>query len=595
MNMNSSQYAQNLAVLRAKIADRGLDGFIVPRADEQLGEYVPASSERLKWLTGFSGSAGVAVVLADRAAVFSDGRYTVQLAMETDPHLFEQLHILQSPPARWLARHAKGCAIGYDPRLFSEVAVHAYEEAGATLMPVNDSPLDAAWNERPAISINSVVPHPLEYSGIASADKRAAIGQRIHDEGQDLAVITDAGSVAWLLNLRGRDVNNMPGVVGFALIDCDGRTELFIEQGKTPPETLAWLGNEVTVSPLRTLESALGKLSGRRVRVDPLNTPVWFAQRLRASGAEVIAGDDPCLIPKACKNEIEQEGARRAHRRDAVAMAKFLHHMASAGPAGAESEMSAAAKLMAFRAEALEFRGESFQAISSAGPNAALNHYKVSAKSNRAINPDELYLLDSGGQYLDGTTDVTRTLWTGAGAPPAHFRDQYTRVLKGLISLETLVFPLGTAGVHIDAFARRALWEAGLDFDHGTGHGVGSYLGVHEGPASISKPLRPDPLAAGMLMSNEPGYYVIGEHGIRLENLMFVMEADLPQGRTPFLRFESITLVPFERRLIDRTLLSAGEIAWLDTYHRLVEETIAPALDSPVRAWLVENCAPLSN
>lgn len=593
MNVTLMPFAERLAALRKMMEAQDLAGFIVPRSDEHLGEYVPTSAERLHWLTGFSGSAGVAVVLADRAAVFSDGRYIIQLGLETDPGLFEQLHILETPPQLWLAKHARGARIGYDPKLFSERALAVYADAGLTLVAVETSPLDAAWETRPPVPLNPIFPHPLEFAGETSESKRRAIGDMLRNENQDIAVITDTASVAWLLNLRADDVAHNPGVLGFALVDAESRADLFIEPGKTPSETLAFLGNQVSVNPLSALDTALSGLKGRRVRVDPVNTPVWFAQRLRAAGAEVVAGADPCLVPKASKNAVEQEGARRAHRRDAVAMARFLCFMAEAGPAGTETEMSAAERLVAFRAEAPEFRGESFQAISSAGPNAALNHYKVSAKTNRAINPGELYLLDSGGQYLDGTTDVTRTLWTGRQQPPAQLRDQYTRVLKGLISLETLIFPQGTAGVHIDAFARRALWEAGLDFDHGTGHGVGSYLGVHEGPASISKPLRPDPLTAGMLMSNEPGYYVAGEYGIRLENLMFVLEADMPQARTKFLRFESITLVPFERRLIETAMLTASERDWVDRYHREVERVVAPELEEPVRAWLEENCAPL--
>ena len=593
MNMTFVPFAERLAAVRKAMAAQDLGGFIVPRSDEHLGEYVPESAERLCWLTGFSGSAGVAVVLADRAAVFSDGRYTIQLGMETDPELFEQHHILKTPPPLWLATHAENARVGYDPKLFSEQALAAYVDAGVALVPVEENPLDAAWGTRPATPLNPVFPHPIEFAGETSGNKRRAIGDKLREEKQDLAVITDTASVAWLLNLRGDDIAHNPGVLGFALVDAEARVDLFIEPGKVTAETRSWLGNEVSVNPMASLDAALSGLSGRRVRVDPVNTPAWFAQRLRAAGAEVVAGADPCFVPKACKNAIEQEGARRAHRRDAVAMAKFLHFMAEAGPAGTETEMSAAEKLVTFRAEAPEFRGESFRAISSAGPNAALNHYKVSPKTNRAINPDELYLLDSGGQYPDGTTDVTRTLWTGRQQPPARLRDQYTRVLKGLISLDTLVFPEGTAGVHIDAFARRALWEAGLDFDHGTGHGVGSFLGVHEGPASISKPLRPDPLGVGMLMSNEPGYYVAGEYGIRLENLMFVLEADLPGARTRFLRFESITLVPFERRLIETEMLTASEREWIDRYHREVERTVAPEFEEAVRAWLEENCAPL--
>ncbi len=593
MNTTFAPAAERLAAVRQHMADQGLDGFLVPRSDEHLGEYVPAAAERLKWLTGFSGSAGVAVVLADRAAIFSDGRYILQLGLETDARFFDLFLILETPPPDWLMRHAAGGSIGYDPRLFSEGALEPYRQADIRLVPVEQSPLDAAWRTRPPASPNPVLPHPHDYSGLDSESKRTAIGEQLRRDNQDVAVISDSASVAWLLNLRGDDALHNPGVFGFALIDIDARVELFIAPGKTPPETLSWLGNQVTVRPLSALDAGLADLAGRRVRVDPLNTPIWFTQRLEAAGAEVVAGADPCLEPKACKNDVERAGARRAHRRDAVAMAKFLCHMAAAGPAGSETEMSAAAALLAFRAEAPEFRGESFRAISSAGPNAALNHYKASEATNRSINPDELYLVDSGGQYVDGTTDVTRTLWTGRGEPPARLRDEYTRVLKGLISLDTLIFPQGTVGAHIDAFARRALWEAGLDFDHGTGHGVGSYLGVHEGPASISKPLRPAPLLPGMLMSNEPGYYVAGEYGIRLENLIFVVEADLPEARTPFLRFESITLVPFERRLIDTTLLSPAERQWVDHYHRQVRETVAPELDEAVRGWLVEACAPL--
>lgn len=593
MNMAMLPFSERLAAVRRAMAAQNLTGLIVPRSDEHLGEYVPACAERLYWLTGFSGSAGVAVVLADKAAVFSDGRYIIQLGIETDSSLFEQLHILQTPPPIWLAAHARNSPIGYDPRLFSEQALEAYEDAGIMLVPVEESPLDTAWTTRPAAPLSPVLPHPIEFAGETSESKRRAIGGRLSNDSQDVAVITDTASVAWLLNLRSDDVKYHPGVLGFALIDTQSRVDLFIEPSKLAAEARAWLGNQVSVKPVTSLSAALSDLAGRRVRVDPANTPAWFAQRLRAAGAEVVAGTDPCLMPKACKNAVEQEGARRAHIRDAVAMAKFLHFMAEAGPTGTETEMSAAEKLVAFRAEAPEFRGESFGAISSAGPNAALNHYKVSPQTNRAINPDELYLLDSGGQYPDGTTDVTRTLWTGRQQAPARLRDHYTRVLKGLISLDTLVFPEGTAGVHIDAFARRSLWEAGLDFDHGTGHGVGSFLGVHEGPASISKPLRPDPLGVGMLMSNEPGYYVAGEYGIRLENLMFVLEADLPGTSNRFLRFESITLVPFERKLIETEMLTASERDWVDRYHRMVERTVAPEVEEPVRAWLEGNCAPL--
>lgn len=593
MTARVSPHGPRLAALRAMLEQEDLNGFIVPRADEQLGEYVPDSSERLRWLTGFTGSAGLAIVLRDKAAVFGDGRYTLQLDAQTDGSIYERHHILKSPPAKWLAAAAPDGAIGYDPKLFSQVSLQPFIDADIRLVAVEANPIDRVWSDRPAMPAAPIEPHPIAFSGKTSTEKRTQIAVLLKDAGDDGAVISDPASIAWLLNIRAADVRWLPGIVGTALIDREGLVELFVGPGKVSAETRAWLGNQVSVSAPADLAPALSRLAGKRVRVDQSNVPVWFSRQLHDAGATVVKGADPCLVPKARKNATEQEGLRRAHVRDGIAMAHFLSTMEAITPLGDQTELSAARLLNAFRAEAPEFREESFHTISSAGPNAALNHYQVTEESNRRINPDELFLCDSGGQYPDGTTDVTRTIWTGAGEPPAIHRDEYTRVLKGLISLETLVFPEGTAGVHVDAFARRFLWEAGLDYDHGTGHGVGHYLGVHEGPASISKPLRPDPLAEGMLMSNEPGYYVAGSHGIRLENLMFVMPAGLPRAMTPFLRFESITLVPFDRRLIEKTLLDPAEIAWVDTYHRKVEETLAPDLEGSVLEWIKKSCAPL--
>jgi Xaa-Pro aminopeptidase len=590
-----SSVAGRLIALRAELQRLGLQGFIVPRADEYLGEYVPPSAERLAWLTGFTGSAGLAVVLPDRAAVFTDGRYVVQLAAETDPALWERRHMTDEPPPGWLAAHAPaGAAIGYDPRLIGEEALARYVEAGLAMRPVDDNPIDAIWTDRPAAPRTPAVPHRLEQAGRSAADKRAEIAGLLQARKQDAAAITDPASVAWLLNIRGGDLPYAPFPLGYALIEADGRTELFMDPAKLGAETRAWLGNGVAVAEPAALAPALARFAGKRVRVDPAGSPAWFAQTLRRSGAMVIAGPDPCSLPKACKNQVEQQGARDAHLRDAAAVCRFLHWLAFAGPAGSETEMSAAAHLRALRAEMPGFRGESFPAISGAGEHGAIIHYRVTPESNRPIRPNEAYLIDSGAQYLDGTTDITRTMWTGRGKPPQALREQATRVLKGHIAIAALVFPQGTSGVQLDGFARRALWQAGLDYDHGTGHGVGSYLSVHEGPVSLSRHARPVPLAAGMILSNEPGYYLPGQYGIRLENLLLVQPAELPEEAKPFLCFETLTLAPFDRRLIEPRLLDPAEVAWLDAYHARVAEQVGPALPTDARDWLEAATAPLA-
>jgi Xaa-Pro aminopeptidase len=584
-----------LAALRAELRDQGLDGFIVPRADEHLGEYVPASAERLAWLTGFTGSAGLAAVLADKAAVFTDGRYVLQLATQTDPALWEQLHITEDPPPAWLAANApEGAKIGYDPFLISEEGLGRYTDAGLAMQPVTRNPIDAVWTSRPAPPLSPARPHPLEHAGRSATEKREQVAALLREAKQDAAVLSDPASIAWLLNIRGDDVPFTPFALGFALTHADGGTELFMDPAKLPDATREWLGNTVSVAGREALEPALVRLAGKRVRVDGSGTPVWFAQTLRAAGAVVAAGPDPCLLPKACKNEVEQQGSRNAHARDAVAVCRFLHFLADTGPIGSETEMSAAAKLLALRLDVDGFRGESFPAISGAGEHGAIIHYRVTEDSNRRIRPDEVYLIDSGAQFPDGTTDVTRTVWTGPGEPPAELREQVTRVLKGHIAIATLVFPQGVGGAHLDAFARRALWQAGLDYDHGTGHGVGSYLSVHEGPVSLSRLARPVPIAAGMILSNEPGYYLPGHYGIRLENLLLVREATMAGASKPFLQFETLTLAPFDRRLIDPGLLETAELAWLDAYHARVLAEVGPHLERPARDWLALACAPLA-
>jgi Xaa-Pro aminopeptidase len=589
-----TDFARRLADLRAEVARQGLAGVIVPRADEHLGEYVPPSAERLAWLTGFTGSAGLAVVLTDRAALFTDGRYVLQARQQTDAALWERRHITEEPPPGWIAANtAPGARIGYDPWLISEEALARYAEAGVEMVALDANPVDAIWADRPAPPLAPARPHALSLAGRDAADKLAEIAAALAAAKQEAAVLTDPASIAWLLNIRGADVPFTPFALGFALVHADARVELFMHPAKLPAETRAWLGNAVALAPPEALSAALGRLSGHTVRVDAAGAPAWFARALRAAGAKVVNGPDPCALPKACKNAVEQAGARSAHRRDAVAVCRFLHWLAGAAPGGEETEMSAAARLLALRGEVSGFRGESFPAISGAGENGAIIHYRVSPESNRRIGANEVYLIDSGAQYEDGTTDITRTVWTGPGQAPAELRARVTRVMKGHIALATLTFPQGVAGAHVDAFARRALWQAGLDYDHGTGHGVGSYLSVHEGPVSISRAARPVPIAAGMILSNEPGFYLPGAYGIRLENLLLVQPASLPDAARPFLRFETLTLAPFDRALLEPDLLDVAERAWLDAYHARVLAEVGPLLDGAARAWLAAACAPL--
>ena len=583
-----------LPALRREMALQGLDGFIIPRADEHLGEYVPASSERLAWLTGFTGSAGLAVVLAVTAAVFTDGRYVLQLVAQTDASQWQQLHITEQPPPAWIAEHApKGGRIGYDPMLISEEGLARYVEAGLTMVAVGSNPVDAIWAGRPGPPRGTVLAHPLHYAGRSSDEKRSDIAARLREAKEDAVVLTDPASIAWLLNIRGSDVPFTPFALSFALVHANGFAELFTDPAKVSAETRAWLGNAVSVADRTALVSALRKLSGKSVRFDPAGSPVWFAQQLLAAGAVIAAAPDPCLLPKACKNATEQQGARAAHLRDAAAVCRFLHWLSLNAPTGSATEVSAANALLDFRGTLDGFRGESFPAISGAGEHGAIIHYRVTQDSNRPIKPNEVYLIDSGAQFPEGTTDITRTVWSGPDMPPAALRDQVTRVMQGHIAIATAVFPAGVCGAHLDVLARRMLWHVGLDYDHGTGHGVGSYLSVHEGPVSISRLARPVPIAEGMILSNEPGFYQPGHYGIRLENLLLVQPADLPAANRPFLRFETLTLAPFDRRLLAPALMTAQERDWLDTYHARVLHAVGPALTETERAWLAAACAPL--
>lgn len=587
--------ADRLAALRARFDTLGIDGVLVPRADAFLGEYVPPSAERLAWLTGFTGSAGLALVLRDRAFLFIDGRYTTQARQEVDGALWEFRHLIDQPPASVLKAEAPGRRIGYDPWLHAEAALERLGQAGVTLVALDGNPIDAIWADRPAPPAAAAVPHPLAFAGQDSAAKRAEAAAALRAAGQGAAVLADAHSVAWLLNIRGSDLSHTPLALAVAILDAEGAVDLFLDPTRADAALRAHLGNGVALHPPATLPDRLAAFAGRKVRLDPDVTPAWFGSALRAAGATPEAGEDPCRLPRARKNAVEQQGARNAHRRDAVAMARFLAWFAQAAPAGGLTEMSAAARLLAFRAEGEHFVAESFPAISGAGEHGAIIHYRATPATDRPIRAEEAYLIDSGAQYRDGTTDITRTLWTGPGEAPAELRERYTRVLQGHLALSALRFPDGIAGPHLDALARRPLWLAGLDYDHGTGHGVGSFLSVHEGPAGISRAAKPVALAPGMVLSNEPGFYLPGHYGIRIENLLLVQPAPgLPGQAKPFLAFETLTLAPYDRRLIDLSLLAPAERRQIDAYHARVLAEIGPLLTASDRAWLQQACLALT-
>ncbi|MBU6424984.1 MAG: M24 family metallopeptidase, partial [Rhodospirillales bacterium] len=531
----SSDHNIRVEALRAECAARGLAGYIIPRADEYLGEYVPPCAERLAWISGFTGSAGLAIVLAGRAAVFSDGRYTLQLEQQTDGALWERRHLIEDKPENWLRNTAAGQKIGFDPWTISADALARF--TGVEMVPVSPNLIDAIWTDRPDAPLEPALAYPEHYAGEASSAKRQRLGAILAEAGQDAAILSDGASLAWAFNIRGTDLEFCPFALGYALLRKDGTATLFMAPEKIPADLRAHLGPEVSVSTPADLHTAIAALKGQVVRYDPASQPVWFETALRQAGALTAHGPDPVALPRARKNAAEQAGARAAHLRDGVAMAEFLAWAADALPKGGESEISAAQYLLSRRARQERFKGESFPAISGAGENGAIIHYRVTPESNRPIRPDEVYLIDSGGQYLDGTTDITRTIWTGPGPAPAEVKEHVTRVLAGTIALARAVFPEGVAGAHLDALARQELWRAGLDYDHGTGHGVGAYLSVHEGPVSISRAAKPVALAEGMILSDEPGYYLPGAYGIRLENLLLVQKTGLPATKKQFLRF----------------------------------------------------------
>ena len=592
---------ERLGTLRAELARRELSGFIVPRADEHQGEWVPPRAERLAWLTGFTGSAGVAVVLAEPAALFVDGRYTLQVRAQVDERLYEFQHLTDSPPDGWIARNlSSGGRLGYDPWLHTQAGLarlrKACAKADAELVVCADNPLDAVWTDQPPPPIAPVVPHELGFAGRSSAEKREELAAKLTGEGVEAAVLTAPDSIAWLLNIRGGDVPYAPLPLAFALLHRDGVVGLFIDRRKLSPGLAGHLGKQVTVEGPDGFGPALDRLgaTGARVQVDPESAASWVFDRLEAAGATVVRAADPCLLPKACKNQVELDGARAAHLRDGVALTRFLAWLAREAPKGGLTEIAAAERLAAFREEGELFRGPSFETISGAGPNGAIVHYRATPETDRRLEPDSLYLVDSGAQYLDGTTDVTRTVFIGKDPPGAEVRDRFTRVVKGHIAIATARFPRGTTGPQLDALARRALWEVGLDYDHGTGHGVGSHLGVHEGPQRISKIPNTVALEPGMICSNEPGYYKTGSYGIRIENLVtVVVDSAVAGAEKEVLAFETLTAAPIDLALIEPALMDGREIAWLDAYHARVREALSPLLDPETAAWLAQATAPV--
>lgn len=587
-----------LALLRAELAARGLDGFLVPLTDAHMSEYVAAHARRLEWLTGFTGSAGTAAVLAGEAAIFVDGRYREQVKAEVDPAAFAICGVPATSPGAWLAAHAPaGAAIGFDPWLHSRRELDGLRRAapGVRLVAVADNPVDAVWAGQPERPAGVAVPHDLAFAGEAHGEKLRRIGAAIAAAGAELGVIAALDSVAWAFNLRGTDVHRTPVVEAFALVAADGTATLFLAPGKVTADLVAHLGEAVAIRPYAEFAAALGALGGRRVLVDPAGCVTAIADALEAGGATPVFARDPVLLMKATKNPVEVAGMRAAHARDGLAVARFLAWLDREAPSGGLDELVAQAQLEAIRRESNLLRDLSFDSISAFGPNAAFPHYRATARTNRRLEGDGLYLIDSGGQYPDGTTDVTRTV--AIGAPSAEMRDRFTRVLKGHIALATARFPKDTRGGQLDILARQHLWAAGLDYAHGTGHGVGCYLSVHEGPqriaASASAPGIDEPLLPGMILSNEPGFYKVGGYGIRIENLVLVIEDPRDGDLEPMLAFETLTLAPIDLRLVEPALLRADEIAWLDAYHARVRAAHAPHLDGAELAWLEAATRPL--
>ena len=587
-----SKGAARLAMVRAVLEKAGVQGFLVPRTDRYRGENVAPCDERLAWLTGFTGSAGAAAIGLARAAVFADSRYTLQVSSQVDRAVFAPLPVPDNSPHAWFAETLiSGDVVGYDPWLHTPGELDRMSKvlakSGMSLAPIAN-PIDAVWSDRPAAPNDTAWPHPVEFSGEDHMEKLDRIAAAVKEAGADSAVLTVPESIAWLLNIRGSDVPNTPVAHCSCILSSDGTARLYINPAKVSPALAAHLGARVNIEPEAAFETALTGMTGR-VQLDRASVPA--AVRDLLTEADILWKRDPCVVPCACKNPVELEGARRAAARDATAVIRFLAWLDRHAPKGDVTEISAAKQLEAFRRGSNALRDLSFDTISGAGANGAIVHYRVTTKTDAPLRRGELFLVDSGGQYADGTTDITRTVTIGT--PPAGAVRAFTLVLKGMIAISNLRWPDGLAGRDIDAVARLALWQAGLDYGHGTGHGVGSYLGVHEGPQSISRRSH-EPLLPNMILSNEPGYYKEGAFGIRIENLLVVKDAhDVEGGDKPMMAFETLTYVPIDRRLIDVDLLSLSERDWLNAYHAQVYSRSAEAVDEHDRSWLLDATAPI--
>ena len=596
-----SSYADRLAALRDQLKRDRLDVFVVPLTDEHMSEYVGSYAQRLEWLTGFKGSAGSAVVLPQEAAIFTDGRYTLQVRSQVSGSEWSYQSVPETSAAEWLREHAPtGARIGYDPWLHTTDWVKQAKEQlaakGAELVPVGTNPIDRVWADRPQPSKAHLVVQREALAGQSSADKRQQMADWLSENNADAAVLAALDSIAWTFNLRGADVSHTPVALAYAIVNRDGTAELFVDPEKVGDEVKAHLGNGVRLHDRSGFEPYLKGLEGKKVAVDPERSVAAIGQALDEAGAVTWRVRDPAVLPKAIKNQAEIAGHQAAQARDGAAIVRFLKWVEAEAPSGKLDELIASDRLQAIRAAGGMLKDLSFDTISGSGPNGAIVHYKASPETNRPIEMNSLYLVDSGGQYEDGTTDITRTL--AIGEPTAEMRDRFTRVLQGHIGIATALFPKGTRGSQLDSFARRALWDAGVDYAHGTGHGVGAFLSVHEGPQRISpvgsgQSGGDEPLQAGMILSNEPGYYKAHEYGIRIENLVLVVEKAIDGAEKPMLGFETLTFAPIERRLIVKDMLSAKEIAWVDGYHRDVVTKIGPQLEGDERAWLDAACAAL--
>ena len=593
--------ADRLAALRVQLAEQALTGFVVPLTDEHMSEYVGGYAQRLAWLTGFGGSAGSAAVLPAKAAMFTDGRYTLQVREQVPGDLYDYAQVPQTSVADWLVAHVQaGDRIGYDAWLHTSAWAAAtakrLADGGAALVAVEVNPVDRIWRDRPPPSAARLEIHDDALAGRAAAAKRAGIAAWLAEHRADVAVVTALDSIAWAFNVRGKDVEHTPVALAFALVHADATADLFVDAAKLDDAVRAHLGGHVRLHPRDAFVAALAGLGGKTVTADPATAVAAIFEALQRAGAIIVEARDPCALPKAIKNPVEIAGTQAAHRRDGAALTRFLHWFAGAAQQGDLDELTAAAKLRSFRDLTNSLEDLSFDTISGAGPNGAVVHYRVSPETNRRIEPNSLFLVDSGGQYRDGTTDVTRTL--AVGTPTAEMRDRFTRVLKGHIALARAVFPVGTRGSQLDVLARAPLWEAGLDYAHGTGHGVGSYLSVHEGPQRIA-PMQggqaggDEPLAAGMILSNEPGYYKAGEYGIRIENLVLIEPQDVPGAEKDMLGFTTLTLAPIDRALIDADALTPVERAWVDAYHARVAAEIGAHLEGAAATWLADVTRPL--